>query len=112
MRHRRHYRPPFDPSLDLVVTKPLKFSGVRFAVGEAFDKTLARDTRRLRQLYDARFVSHASGQESAPLRSGPKPGAVGPTDLYNPGRVGDPAPEKRDKKRGVVRRVVSRRRAA
>lgn len=51
-------RPPaFSRDLDLVVLKHGVMAGGRaFAIGEAFDKSLVT-TRRLRQLYEGRFLT-------------------------------------------------------
>lgn len=88
IRHRRNYRPPFDPSREFTVTRPLPVNGVALGSGSPFDKTQVT-TRRLRQLYEQRWISLAGGPHAA--KAGPrKPRllAVGPTDLANPGRAG------------------------
>ena len=45
----------FDREMDFVVSRPIRFAGRAFVRGEMFDKTLA-NTRKLRQLYDQRFL--------------------------------------------------------
>jgi len=48
-------RDTFDRDMDFVATKAFKLSGAPFIPGQNFDKTLVT-TRRLRQLYDGRYL--------------------------------------------------------
>lgn len=48
-------RERFDPAATYVVNRPILISGEELAPGTTFDKTLV-DVRRLRQLYDQRYL--------------------------------------------------------
>ena len=50
--------PPFDPSRDFVVNRPLQVQGVRLSRGQPFDK-LRVELRHLRQLYERRDIAYA-----------------------------------------------------
>ena len=50
--------PPFDPSRDFVVNRPLQVQGVRLSRGQPFDK-LRVELRQLRQLYERRDIAYA-----------------------------------------------------
>lgn len=96
-------RAAFDPSCDFVALEDLRISGVVVAAGEGVDKS-GVSPRRLEQLYEARKIGYGRGQ--SPTKPLPRPRAVGPTDLYNPGACGQKAaPPKK------VGRVRSRRAA-
>lgn len=49
---------PFDPAGPFVARKPLTLSGVSYAPGESVPASAATP-RRMRQLFDARWVEHA-----------------------------------------------------
>jgi len=57
-------KPKFDPSRDFVVQRPFVAHGKAMVPNTPFDKSKV-DERRLRQLYDQRFVTMAK-QESGP----------------------------------------------
>jgi hypothetical protein len=50
-------RPTFDRERALIVNKPMKFNGKKFGMGDVFDPSLTT-TRRLRQLYEGRWLKH------------------------------------------------------
>jgi hypothetical protein len=107
MRGRRSSRPTFDPAGEFVVTaraggKPLPLGGVKMLSGEQVDKSKV-DARRLRLMYEQRLIQYAPG--CGPGAPAPRPLAVGPTDLENPGVASPPA---RSKKRAVPRRRLLR----
>lgn len=73
---------PFDPNKEVYALKPITIGSANreieprvFAVGEPFDKTLV-NTRRLRQLYDANYLTFEK-----PLKTtAPKPKASASED--------------------------------
>lgn len=85
MAHSNLRRPEFDPRCEFVTLRELKVSGVTVPAGEPFDKTLV-DLRRLKLLYEGRSLAYAEG--SFPAKPARKPLAIGPTDLFNPGKAG------------------------
>lgn len=118
MRHTRNYRPLFltaaavrrgegrrqayvDAGCDFVLTRPLTMNGRTIPGGTVLDKASVSE-RTLKQLYDARSLALASGSVSTPTP--PRPLAVGPTDLQNPGVA---RPPEKVKRRGVARRVAA-----
>lgn len=95
-------RAAFDPTAEFVAVKDLRISGVEVRAGEGIDKS-GIAARRLEQMFEVRQIGYAEGHvEAKPL---PRPVAVGPTDLLNPDKCGDPPPKKR------AQRVRSRRAA-
>lgn len=52
------YREPFDGDRDFVVVRPMRVGGASLGYGDVVDK-LALTPRRLRQLYDQRWLSMA-----------------------------------------------------
>jgi hypothetical protein len=60
-------RPEFDGTQEFKALRPVKASGVRFEVGETFDKSLV-SPRVLRQLYDHKMLIMGTGlKPSKPL---------------------------------------------
>lgn len=58
-------RPEFDRDCNFITVKPMRFSGVDYSPGQPFDKTQTT-TRRLRQLYDTRYLRMAEGHHEHP----------------------------------------------
>ncbi len=52
----RKFREPFDRDRNYVLNKSFKFNGKSLVVGSVFDKTTTT-TRRLRQLYESRYLN-------------------------------------------------------
>ena len=54
----KNERPPFSPSGDFIVGREFRFAGRDFRPGEKFpQRRLACSPRRLRQLYDGRYLN-------------------------------------------------------
>lgn len=60
----RFNREPFTPQAQFACVKPFVMAGVAYSTGEIVD-TAAIETRRLRQMYEARMIN-AVGQQQAP----------------------------------------------
>jgi hypothetical protein len=78
-RHPRFFREDFDRNRTFVALKPFVFSGQGYVPGQQLDtsKTTSLFTdRRLRQLYDTRFVGYQEGA-SEPLPAPPTVKKVG-----------------------------------
>ena len=77
---RAPWRKTFDPERAFTVRRMFTCAGVKFAPGDAFDKTLLT-TRRLRQLYDQRVIHFAGDQPGAKIvrRRAPDDDVIGPT---------------------------------
>lgn len=69
--NKRPFRPPFDPKREFVATprggRPLAVGGAQLAFGERLDKTLVTP-RRLRQMYENRFIALDPAPPRAPAR--------------------------------------------
>lgn len=63
-------RPKFDPKQEFVVSKPFTYSGQGLVIGQLFDKTWSTE-RRLRQLYEQRYLRFLEG-EPVPKEPAPK----------------------------------------
>lgn len=65
-------RAKFDQRRSYVTLREFRLSGQMIAVGQLFDKALV-DTRKLRQLYDARYLRMATtAEEPTSSRSRPR----------------------------------------
>jgi hypothetical protein len=60
----RHMRPEFDRDRELIVVKPFNIQGRRWNCEEVFDPKQVT-VRRLRQLYDSRYLKHMPEIKSA-----------------------------------------------
>lgn len=61
-------RDKFDGAREFVVMKPFVCSGQDIAAGQRFDKSLV-SPRKLRQLYDQRYLRHAPVEEPKAARN-------------------------------------------
>lgn len=68
-------RDPFDRERSFIVSKSLTIFGDKLVPGQVFDKTLVT-TRRLRQLYDSRFLAIA-------------PDVKSPEPVFDPDKMSD-----------------------
>lgn len=68
-------RPPFSPTGEYIARKNFRFAGRDFKPGDTFPwRQLACDTRKLRQLYEGRFVTTVfEDEESISVVSPPLP---------------------------------------
>ncbi len=85
------YRDPFDPGKDFVVLRPMTVSGLDVQSGESFNKQLVT-TRRLRQLFDQRYLAYPH-ETPGQRRRTPHPRRAGLVEL-NEGATMRPPPTK------------------
>ena len=76
-QNRRITRPKFDPDLEFEALKDFPCSGVQFKTGDVFDKLLV-DERRLRQMYDHRWLKMIIPEGYQPLTDASPPVSHGP----------------------------------
>ena len=79
LRRRRLFRADFDRGLDFIATKDFVFNGRKLTPGQTIDKTQFT-SRKLRQLYDTRFIGLAKETNVRPpelsFRPSPIPAAA------------------------------------
>jgi hypothetical protein len=63
----RFERIPFSPLFQFVLLKPLTYLGKEFAAGDVIDRTDGIDDRKLRQLYEGRFMIPRVDDEGNPV---------------------------------------------
>lgn len=59
----RFHREPFSPQAQFRCVKPFVMAGVAYSLGDVVD-TAAIETRRLRQMYEARMIDAAAAQDA------------------------------------------------
>lgn len=76
----RMIRPQFDAACEFVVNKPMKVQGAPLQIGDPFDKTSV-NLRRLRQLYDSRWIKYAEASSGPATRPRKHRHIDNPTEL-------------------------------
>jgi hypothetical protein len=60
-----HLREPFDPDRQMIVNKPFRWAGAEYTEGTLFPPNIT-GKRKMRQLYDARYLRHGPALIEAP----------------------------------------------
>jgi len=68
-------RAKFDQQNEFVAQRNFEFGAHTISAGQRFDKSLC-PPRRLRQLYEARYLRMATAEELTPKRSRPRLGSA------------------------------------
>lgn len=91
-------REPFDPSRAFVIVRPVRVGGKTYGAKQPFDKTLVT-TRKLRQLYDGRYLAMAPSSSPAfPPASPPSVYNYSESELVDWLTARGVVPRQRDKK--------------
>lgn len=76
----RFFREDFDRDRNFVVARAFKYAAQGFVPGQAVDKALFT-VRRLRQLYDQRYIQYGPAQPVVPVPAKPR------VERYRPSRL-------------------------